>query len=122
MDTPTIDGRRRIHDEIERLVMLCMDYASDYYTYKETERGLAIPDLYEGFYRSFSRLVRYTQNLSQLRQSEDEVKPAVSWLKQHARSNEDNILLARLKTGTEIFDKYVKLLSDQGVIFPSAKG
>jgi hypothetical protein len=121
MDIQTIEGRRRINDEIERLVMLCMDYASDYDTYKETERGMAVLDLYEGFYRSFSRLIRYTQNLPQLRTSEDEVKSGNEWLKQHGAINDDRKLMVRMQNGINIFDKYVKLLADQGVVFPASK-
>ena len=122
MDIQNIEGRRRIHDEIERLVMECMDLSSEFDTFKETERGLALLDLYERFYRAFSKLVRYTRNLPQLRTEQQSIKEANDWLVIRSPIHDDKRLAARLSKGTEIFDKYVKLLADTGVIFPSSKG
>lgn len=101
--------------------MLCMDYASDYDTFMETERGDSLINIYEGFFHSFSRLVRYTRNIPQLRQSVDEIDAATSWLKDKTNINDDKKLKVRMDKGTAIFDTYMKLLADQGVVFPPTK-
>jgi hypothetical protein len=121
MDSTTIQERRRINDEIERLAMLCMDFAGDYDTYMQTQRSAVVLDLYEGFYHSFSRLVRYTRNLPQLRNSRDEIITVTVWLKEKTNTSDDKRLVVRMDKGTELFDSYMKLLADEGVVFPPSK-
>jgi hypothetical protein len=121
MESTTLQERRRINDEIERIAIMCMDFASDYDTWSETDRGAALLDIYEGFFHSFTRLVRYTRNLPQLRKSEAEIASASNWLKDKADITNDSKLKIRLEKGTKIFDSYMKLLADQGVVFPPAR-
>ena len=121
MESTTLQERRRINDEIERIAIMCMDFASDYDTWSETDRGAALLDIYEGFFHSFTRLVRYTRNLPQLRKSETEIDAATNWLKQKGDINDDKKLKSRLEKGTTIFDSYMKLLADQGVVFPPSR-
>lgn len=118
----TIQDRRRFNEEIERIVMLCMDYASEFETYDEMERGMALLDLYEHFYRSFSRLLRYTGNLSQMSKSQPDVEIAWSWIHKKESINDDKKLAVRLRNGVRIFDAYHKVLAAQGVIAPPQGG
>lgn len=121
MESATLQERRKIHEETERIAMLCMDFASDYDTFNETERGGSLLNIYEGFFHSFSRLVRYTRNLPQLRNSTEEISAATGWLKDKTNISDDKKLKVRMDNGTVIFDIYMKLLADQGVVFPPTK-
>jgi DNA-binding SARP family transcriptional activator len=112
----TLQERRKLNEEIERAFIQTTIYARDIQVYHQTERGVAIIDLYEGFYSSYSYLVMLTSDLKQLKQSSKEIDEANAWINQKSKLVSDKDLLVRCDSGVSSFIKYKRVLSDQGVI------
>lgn len=112
----SLQERRKLNEEIEKTFIETSYLAVNIQTYDQTERGMTILDLYEGFYSGFAYLVILTSDLPQLKQSEKETKEAIDWIKTLTRHDDDNAIKQRLKSGVEIFMNYKRTLTERGVI------
>jgi len=112
----SLQERRKLNEEIEKAFINTADITVSIQTYRQTERGIAIIDLYEQFYASFSYLVILTSDLQQLRQSREDIKKVIDWINMKAPYDRDAALTTRMEHGTELFMGYKKLLAEKGVI------
>jgi hypothetical protein len=112
----SLQERRKLNEEIEKAFIITADLTVSIQTYRQTQRGIAVIDLYERFYSSFSYLVILTSDLQQLRQSKDEVQKVIDWINIKGRYDRDIELTSRMDSGTELFMAYKKLLAEKGVI------
>jgi hypothetical protein len=111
-----LQERKRLNDDIERSFISTAYQAARIDTFNQTERGVTLLDLYELFFFEFDRLVILTGDLKHLRQSQDTVDKALSWIKEKPKLDTDSQIQARLKSGVIVFMSYKKVLSEQGVI------
>lgn len=111
-----LQERRRLNDEIEKAYMEAAACYRLFFRYEDTERGIALLDLYERFFDSFSLLVVLTSDLPHLKDFQDAVSPSIKWVELKAAVDTDGKLLARLKSGMTLFKAYKKILTAQGII------
>lgn len=113
----TLQERKRLNEEIERTFIAVAIYARNIQTFKQTERGATLINLYELFFADFALLVMLTSDLAQMLKDPEAVKKAVDWLKIHGVANmNDRQLEIRCNEGVGVFMDYKRALSKQGVI------
>jgi len=111
-----LQERKRLNEEIERTFIFTATAARNIQIYNQTERGVALIDLYERFFSEFSLLLILTSDLPQMRSSKEAVDKANIWIKEKPQRDNDSKMLARLELGFSVFMSYKKVLSEQGVI------
>jgi len=117
METSTLQERRKFNEEIERAFIDAARYLRVFLRFRQSDRGIALIDIYEEFFDAFSLLVILTSDLAQLRDSQNDVKKASDWVLFDALSvKTDKEIDQRFKEGMDAFLCYKKLLSEQGVI------
>ena len=111
-----LQERRKLNEEIERTYTHTVEMSVLIESFIKFDRGYALLDLYQSLYDEINRLLKLTQHLGALKDSEPEIKKLKDWLKEQTDIEKDNSMIENMKRGLPIQEEYQKLLWDKGVI------
>ena len=111
-----LQERRKLNEEIERTYIHTVEMSVLIESYIKFERDFALLDLYQGLYDEINRLMKLTQHLNALKDSEPEIQTLREWIKEKVNTDKDDEMIASMKCGLPILEQYQKLLWDKGVI------